>query len=94
MKTSEAVDAIAALLSANVGYSIDLFGLLVVTQLEDGRFALCTFRHDAESGRIVPEAERLFDSPTDAAEEFESERARRQLGYEFEREPDDDDDRD
>jgi hypothetical protein len=82
-------EAIATLLAADVGYSIDLFGLLTVMRLEDGRFAVSSYEYDPETGSCDPTDEQLFTDPLAAATVFEAMRAERLLGYEYEHGEDD-----
>lgn len=86
---SAAPDNVALLtqvLETGVGYGIELFDLLRVYQLEDGRFAVHFYQIDPESGVSQLVSEEIFASARKAAEAFEAERRRRSLGFDQERE--------
>ncbi len=68
------VRSIATLISSESGHSVELFGLHAY-RLEDGRYAV------ADEGK-----EQLFKSAVKAAKYFERVRARRKIGFDFERE--------
>jgi hypothetical protein len=68
---------ITQLLERRIGYEIDLFAMLYVRELENGKFAV---------GTEVREDERLFSDPREAAELFVKKRRERQLGFDFEAE--------
>jgi hypothetical protein len=71
-------ELIAALIAQPPGYEINLFGLLYVHRLEDGRYAVGIDKKLSGGG------EELFADPAEAARLFLEKRREFMLGYEFE----------
>lgn len=79
------INALVNLLESNVGYQISLVGLLQLYQLEDMRFAVNRYEHNAENpGRDKWIYEELFDDAREAVEFFEQKRREYELGFDIE----------
>lgn len=71
------------LLESNVGYGIDLFDLLKVYQLGDGRFAVN--RYEIKAGKNSHAEEQIYENAHEAVETFELWRKQYEIGFDFER---------
>ena len=84
-RDEKVIDALVTLLESNVGYQIDFFGgLLSLYQLEDLRFSVNRYEHDAKSGRNKWIFEEIFENARDAVEFFEQKRRECELGFDIE----------
>lgn len=72
------IGAINTLLAMAPGFGVNLFGLISVYRLEDGRYSVSD---------DVNNTEVLFQDALSAAMHFVSERNRRQIGFDFEKSP-------
>lgn len=81
----ENVSLLTQILETGVGYGIELFDLLRVYQLEDGRFAVHFYQIDSTTGTNQLVSEEIYASARKAAEAFEAERRRRNLGFDRDR---------
>jgi hypothetical protein len=77
-------ESIIALLK--LGFEVDLFGILSIHQLEDGRCRIFNSELNEESFDITSEDEyeEMFDDVEYAVEQFLKIREIRRLGYDFE----------
>jgi hypothetical protein len=79
MTREQEIAAVAGLIAGEAGFSIELFGILHVYQLEDGTFALL------ETDPVTSAThEQIFDGAGAAARAFIERRHSRQLGFDYE----------
>lgn len=78
------IEALVTLLESNIGYGIDLFGLLSLYQLEDGRFSVNRFVYDSETREFLHDFEELFENARQAVEFFEKKRQEYEVGFDIE----------
>jgi hypothetical protein len=82
-KQLELRSIIISLLRQGMGFGVELFGLLSIDELEDGRFRIFDQRdHHAD---LCQGEEHIFKDVKDAVDKFLELRQDRMLGYDFER---------
>jgi len=79
--------AILAVLELGCGFEVNLFAMLDIHQLEDGRYRIMNTDVHEEDGYAydVDDGEEIYENLNEAVERFLQLRKSRRLGYDFEK---------